>query len=64
MPCKLSLVLDNAIIFCIENIDLYFGPKNHDRRDKKNTKNRKPRGGSINFDQPYLAETDERKCWK
>ena len=57
MPCKLSLVLDIAIIFCIENIDLYFGPKNHDRR-KKNTKNRKARGGSINFD-PYLAETDE-----
>ena len=25
---------------------------------KKNTKNRKTRGGSINFD-PYLAETDE-----
>ena len=28
-------------------------------RKKKHTKNRKPRGGSINFDQPYLAETDE-----
>ena len=58
MPCKLSLVLDNAIIFCIENIDLAenIGPKNHDRKKKKN---RKPRGGSINFDQPYLAETDE-----
>ena len=36
MPCKLSLVLDNAIIFCIENIDLAenIGPKNHERRKK------------------------------